>query len=137
MKSLAIAVVLLGTLADGLISAQGASTLGTVQLARTVLANGHPLAPGTYEVRTTNEQPPPAVGESPAGERWIEFVKNGSVAGREVAVIVSASDISDIAKGAVPKANGQRVDVLKGGEYLRVWINRESTNYIINMPLVR
>jgi hypothetical protein len=101
------------------------------------LAGGQPLAPGAYEVRTTNESLVPAVGESPASERWVEFVQNGSVAGREVATVVADDDIAAIAKGPVPAPGVPRVDLLKGGEYLRVWINRAGTNYIINMPLIR
>jgi len=54
--------------------------------------------------------------------------------GREVATVVSAADISQIAKGKKPGANSSSVEMLKGGKYLRVWINHGGNNYIINMP---
>jgi len=113
--------------------AAGAS-LGTVHLTKNVMADGKPLPAGTYQVRLTDDEPKPAVGESPNAEKYVEFVRGGKVVGREVATVVSAADIGSIAKGKKPKANSSVVEMLKGGDYLRVWINRGGNNYIINMP---
>lgn len=115
--------------------AAGAS-LGTVTLNRRVMADGKPLAPGTYQVRLTGETPKPGLGQSPDGERYIEFVRGGKVVAREVATVIPASEIAQIAKGARPPAGGARVELLKGNDYVRVWINRGGANYIINMPTV-
>jgi len=115
-------------------SAAGTNLLGTVHLTHKVLANGQPLAAGTYQVRLTDEEPKPATGESPNAERWVEFVRGGKVAGKEVASVISADEIAKIAEGPRPKANGSRVDLLKGGDYVRVWINKGGQNYLINMP---
>lgn len=115
-------------------SAPAGATLGTVHLTHKVLANGQPLAPGTYQVRLTSDEPKPATGESPNAERWVEFVRSGKVAGKEVASVIGADDIGKVAKGPRPKSNGSRVDVLKGGDYVRVWINKGGQNYLINMP---
>jgi hypothetical protein len=111
-----------------------ANVLGTIRLTQAVMANGQRLPEGTYQVRLTGDQPTPAVGETPGGERWVEFLKNRTVAGRELATVVPADDIKTIAKGPAPKANTSRVDVLKGGDYIRVWINSGGTNYLINLP---
>lgn len=137
--------VLIGTLIAALgvpvvsVSAQfsppaAGASLGTVTLNRRVMADGKPLAPGTYQVRLTGETPKPGVGQSPDGERYIEFVRGGKVVAREVATVVPASEIAQIAKGARPPAGGARVELLKGNDYVRVWINRGGANYIINMP---
>ena len=120
------------TMAKG--PAAAGTTIGTVSLTHKVLANGQPLAPGTYQVRVTDEEPKAATGESPSAERWVEFVKGGKVAGKEVASVIGPEDIGKIAKGPRPKTNGSRVDVLKGGDYVRVWINKGGQNYLINMP---
>ena len=48
--------------------------------------------------------------------------------------VVPASEVGKIAKGPRPKGNGSRVDTLKGGDYVRVWIAKGGNNYIINMP---
>ncbi len=115
--------------------AAGAS-LGSVTLNRRVMADGKPLAPGTYQVRVTGETPKPGLGQSPDGERYIEFMRGGKVVAREVATVVPASEIAQIAKGARPPTGGARVELLKGNDYVRVWINRGGANYIINMPTV-
>jgi hypothetical protein len=104
---------------------------------RLLLANGKSLAAGTYQLRITTERPAPAAGQSATAECWVEFLKGGSVAGREMASVVSAEDIGAVAKGPQPKPNAARVDLLKGGEYLRVWINKAGTHYIVNMPVAR
>jgi hypothetical protein len=137
--------VLVGTLIGALVvpvisvSAQFAppaagASLGSVTLNRRVMADGKPLAPGTYQVRLTGETPKPGLGQSPDGERYIEFMRGGKVLGREVATVVPASEIAQIAKGARPPTGGARVELLKGNDYVRVWINRGGANYIINMP---
>lgn len=114
-----------------------ATTFGDIKLPQAVLADGKPLAAGTYQVRLTSEHPTPAVGQSPHAECWVEFVRNDVVLGREVATVISADDIAAVAKGPGPKLNGFRVDALKGGEYIRVWINSQGFNYIVNMPVAR
>jgi hypothetical protein len=36
----------------------------------------------------------------------------------------------------MPRTGGAvRVQTLKGGDYLRVWITRAGTNYLIHLPL--
>lgn len=110
------------------------TSLGSVTLGRRVMADGQPLAAGTYQVRLSADSPKPGLGQSPDGARYVEFLRGGKVVGREVAVVVSAADIGQIAKGARPPANSARVELLKGEDYLRVWINRGGMNYIINMP---
>jgi hypothetical protein len=112
-----------------------AVTFSNIRLPQAVLANGKPLAPGIYLVRITAERPAPAVGQSPTSECWVEFLKGGAVAGREVASVLSAEDVSTVAKGPGPKPSASRVDLLKGGEYLRVWMNSAGTHYIVNLPV--
>ena len=54
--------------------------------------------------------------------------------GRAVASIIPASDIGQVAKGPRPAAGGSRVDVLKGDDYVRVWINKGGNNYLVHLP---
>jgi len=48
--------------------------------------------------------------------------------------VIGPEDIGKIAKGKKPRNNSSSVEVLKGGDYVRVWINKGGTNYLINMP---
>ena len=82
----------------------------------------------------SSDLPKPAVGQSPDASRYVEFVRSGKVVGREVATVVSSADIGAIAKGARPAPGTAKVELLKGDDFVRVWINRKGTNYIINMP---
>jgi hypothetical protein len=110
------------------------TSLGSVTLTHKVTADGQPLAAGTYQVRLSTDEPKPAVGQSPESERYVEFLRGGKVVAREVATVVSDDDVKSIAKGPRPARGGVRVDMLKGNDYVRVWINRGGTNYIIHMP---
>ncbi len=135
MKRLVLVGALAGALAATTAFAQSGTNLGTVHIPKKVMADGKPLAAGTYQVRATDESPTqPATGADPNGEKYVEFLRGGKVVGREVATVVPASDIGKIAKGKRPKANSSMVEMLKGGDYWRVWINKSGTNYIINMP---
>jgi hypothetical protein len=110
------------------------SSLGNVTLPRPVLANGQSLPAGTYQVRLSGDVPTPAVGQSPEGSRYVEFVRGGQVVGREVATVISAAEVEQIAKGRRVPLGTARVDLLRGAVYLRVWINSGGTHFIIHMP---
>jgi hypothetical protein len=126
----AVAVATMPTFAQ---ESSNRAVLGSVTLTRKVLADGQPLAAGTYQVRLSSDQVKPVVGESPQGERYVEFVRAGKVEGREVATVIPSSDMSTMKYGR-PPVNGSKVEMLKGGDYLRVWINSGSNNYLIHLP---
>ena len=110
---------------------QGAgTTLGSVRLPRQASANGQTLPAGTYQVRlTASEASPVAAGQTQNLERWVEFVQGGQVKGREVASIVPDSEIGQVADGARPRPGAPRVQLLKGGDYLRLWIYQGGNHY--------
>jgi len=113
----------------------GEMQLGSVRFAKAVKADGKPLPAGTYQVRLTAQTATPdAKGETPSSERWVEFLKGGKVAGREVVSIIPQSEISQVQKDAPPPRNGSKVEMLKGGDYYRVWINRGGNHYLIHLP---
>src|SRR5688572_30513495 len=110
------------------------AALGSVTLKTAVMANGQRLAAGTYQVRLTGDVPKPGVGQSPDSERYVEFVRGGKVVGREVATIVPQAEIAQVADGPRPAPGGARVELLKGDDYVRVWINRSGMHYILHLP---
>jgi hypothetical protein len=115
--------------------ASGGASLGTVHLTHAVTANGQRLAPGNYRVRLTEEQArPEAKGQNPTLERWVEFLQGSEVKGREVVSIVPESDIAQVAESKRVPNGSSRVEMLKGNDYVRVWINRGGNNYLIHLP---
>ena len=113
----------------------GEVALGSVHLPKAVKADGKTLAAGTYTVRVTPQSATPdAKGQSPTLERWLEFVQKGQVKGREVVSIVPQAEIGQVQKDTPPKANSSKVETLKGGDYLRLWINRGGNHYLVHFP---
>ena len=118
----------------------GETTLGSVNLPKAVMANGQKLAAGSYQVRLTAEQAQPSVPGIQM-ERWVEFLRGGKPVGREVASIVPQGEMKDLQTG--PDAGGRpgsgaaKVEILKGDEYLRVWINRGGVNYLVHLPVAK
>ncbi len=116
--------------------AGGAVNLGSVRIPRDVKGGGQALPAGTYQVRVT-ETPatPPAPGQTPQYERWAEFLRNGKVIAREVVTVVPASDIKQVAEQTPPPAGGYRAEILKGNDYLRLWINRGGNHYLVHFNI--
>jgi hypothetical protein len=113
----------------------GEMQLGSIHLTKGVKADGKPLAAGTYQLRLTAQAASPdAKGQTPSAERWVEFLQRGQVKGREVVTIVPQSEIDKVQKDAPPHANASKVEMLKGGDYVRVWINRGGNYYLLHLP---
>jgi hypothetical protein len=115
-------------------TAPGAMALGSVHIPKGLKADGKDLPAGVYQVRlTADEAKPDAKGSTEKLERWVEFVKGGKVAGREVVSIVPSTEKQLVQKDTPPAANGAKVETLKGGDYTRVWINRGGNYYLIHL----
>jgi hypothetical protein len=113
----------------------GQLALGSVHIPKSVKADGKALAAGTYQVRLTPQTATPdAKGQAGSLERWVEFVKGGKVAGREVVTIIPQSEIDKVQKDTPPKLNASKVETLKGGDYVRVWINKGGNHYLVHFP---
>lgn len=132
--------VLAGAVAFGLVAqtsvmqAQTApATLGTVRLSRGVMADGKALAAGSYTLRIAADAVTPVSGQGPDSAKWVEFVQGGQVKGRELASVVLQAEAKDVIKGTPPARNSSKVELLKGGEYLRVWANRGGNQYLIHL----
>ena len=113
----------------------GEVALGTFRIPKAVKADGKTLPAGTYQVRVTAQQATPdAKGQTPALERWAEFMQAGQVKGREVVVIVPQSDTATVMKDTPPKPNGSKFELLKGNDYSRLWINKGGNQYVVYFP---
>ena len=113
-----------------------ANVLATVRITTAVMANGAPLPPGSYDVRLMQERPTPAVGQSSEARQWVEFVAKGKVVGREIAEVLRDDDLPAVGASSVRVPNGTRVEMLKGGEFLRVSVKREGERYLVYLPVM-
>jgi hypothetical protein len=151
------ALVVAAVLAQALVSAQGAvvpaktptqqpatgasdttappaGAVMSVRIPKQVMADGKALPAGTYQLRVTDQSPSPVVGQTPAETRWVEFVQGGQVKGREVGTIKSTTEAKRIAKQGLPGVGQAKIQTLFGNDYLRVWINKGGTNYLVHLP---
>jgi hypothetical protein len=118
-----------GTAPDGQLA------LGSIHIPKGVKADGKSLAAGTYQVRLTPQTATPdAKGQAGSLERWVEFVKGGKVAGREIVTIIPQSEIDKVQKDAPPRPNSAKIETLKGGDYMRLWINKGGNHYLVHFP---
>jgi len=114
-----------------------ADVLAAVRISEPVLADGAPLAPRTYLLRLTDERPTPRPGQSVDAQRWVEFIADGSVIAREVAEVLRDDDRPEIGASAERAAEGVRVHILKGGDFLRISVKRPGVRYLIHPPVIR
>jgi hypothetical protein len=111
-----------------------ALVLGSVRIPKAVKADGKDLPAGTYQVRLTpDEAKGDAKGSSPTLERWVEFTQKGEVKGREVVSIVPATETKLVQKDTPPHAGMAKVEMLKGGDYVRVWFNKGGNYYLVHL----
>lgn len=130
----AVAAALLGQ--PAVIQAQTpSSALGTVRLSRSVMADGKVLAAGSYSLRLAADSVAPVVGQGPENAKWVEFVQGGQVKGRELSTVVLSTELKDVIRGTPPARNSAKVELLRGGEYLRVWASRGGNHYLIHLPV--
>lgn len=120
------------------ITAQSTDTnlLTTVRITARVMAGGRPLPSGTYEVRLTQERPNPLAGQSRDAQRWVEFVVDGKVVARDIAEILQDEDLPAIGASSCRVQSGTRVDMLKGGEFLRISVKRDRERYLIYLSVM-
>ena len=104
---------------------------GEITIPVAVLADGQELAAGTYRLRLAGDGPVQS-GIAARG-RWVEFVDEETVAGHGLAVVIPDGEIGEVSDIGLVR-NEARVVVLKEGDYVRVWLNRDGVNYLVHLP---
>jgi hypothetical protein len=133
MTKTIVAFVLAGVLAGGSAFAHHASaSLGTVTISQPVMAGGTMLQPGTYELRDTGEHGKPMPGQSAEAQAWIEFLSNGTVVARDMAEVMTGTPE---AVGTTGTAGRVRAQMLRGGDFMRLSVNRGGERYLIHLPV--
>jgi len=135
-KVMAAVVISAVVAAPGMLRAQTeGKALGTVSLPRDVKASGQPLAAGTYTLRLLPQDLKGAVGQTASESRYVEFVKGGKVVGKEVATVLTGPEAKAVTKGSGPAAGSSKVQLLKGNEYIRVWVRQGDTHYLVHLAV--
>jgi hypothetical protein len=129
----ALSAISLATQADKPATAE-ANRLTTVRITTAVMAGGTSLPAGTYELRLTGQSPVPVGDEQRHVREWVEFVANGKVVAREVAEILYDDYLPSVGASSQKVPSGTRVEMLKGGEFLRISVKRENVRYLIYLP---
>jgi hypothetical protein len=112
-----------------------AQSLASVRIPRAVMANGQALPAGTYAVRLSTEAVTPVVGQSTEESRWVEFLQGSQVRGKELATVLTGAAVGAVVEGTRPASGRAKVELLKGNDYLRVWINAQGTHYLIHLAV--
>lgn len=133
LAGLMAAVALAGS--STLVAQTGSQSLGSVRLPKAVTANGQNLAAGSYTVRASADPVPAVVGLAPDATTWVEFVQGGQVRGKELASVVKGEAVAAVVADAPPASGSSKVQMLKGNDYLRVWINRGGTHYLVHFAV--
>jgi hypothetical protein len=97
-----------------------------------VLADGQTLPPGTYQLRL-GEWVQPVIEGMQQGMQRVEFVSGGRVVGRDVAEVIPDRDIGAVSEWHPPPGS-IRVDRLRSDNFVRIWLNRSGTHYLIHLP---
>jgi hypothetical protein len=135
-KAITLGVAFVCALAAGPAFAHhGPSVLGTVQITQPVLVGGMPLQAGKYEIRLTGEHLKPLPGQSEESEQVVEFVKDGMVVARDAASVVPAAAGPVGTSGH--SAPRDRVERLKGDDFLRVSMYRGDERFLIYLPIAK
>lgn len=107
--------------------------LAVVDLPFAVWAFETILPAGEYGIRHVEAPPRFEEGRTVCGSCWMEFLERDVVRGREQATIIGKDEAAMLFKGPRPPDDGARLDVLDGGAYVRIWINRGRTDYVISL----
>ena len=109
-------------------------TMATVRIVQPVLAGGQPLEPGTYEVIVTDRAPADNAGRASDVQRVVEFVQNRRVVATEVAEVIARTERDVVGTAGSAGSAAARVELLKGGEFLRIAISDPGARYLIHLP---
>jgi hypothetical protein len=139
MQTSILAIALTCLLSVGA-SAQSSSNTTTVndavsvRIPIAVLADGKPLPPGQYNLRLTGNQPPQP-GQASGAQQAVEIIAGGNVVARETAEVLRDDDLPAVGAPSQSVQNGTKVEMLKGGEFLRISIKRDGARYLVYLPI--
>lgn len=119
-------------------ASMAAMSLGSVNISRNVTADGKPLAAGTYTLRVSDDKVAAVVGQTADESRWVEFLQGTTVKGREMATVLTKDALKSMTREDKSAAPGSaKVEMLKGNDYMRVWVNHMGVQYLIHLSVTK
>jgi hypothetical protein len=134
-KTITVGIAMVFMVMGTALAHHGPSVLGTVRITQPVLAGGKLLQPGTYEIRLTGEHLTPLPGQSENAEQRVAILANGIVVAHDVATVLEDQAVAVGTSGG--SGTRPRVDLLRGGEFVRVSVYRDGTRYLVHLPPAR
>jgi hypothetical protein len=65
----------------------------------------------------------------------VEIIAGGNVVAREIAEVLRDDDRPAVGASSQIAQSGTRVEMLKGGEFLRISIKRDGARYLVYLPI--
>ncbi len=134
---LAIALTFLlsvGASAQSTSNTTTANDVVSIRIPVAVLADGKPLPPGQYSLRLTGDQRPQP-GQPTGAQQAVEIIAGGNVVARETAEVLRDDDRPPVGASSESVQSGTRVEMLKGGEFLRISMKRDGARYLVYLPI--
>jgi hypothetical protein len=97
------------------------------------MADGKPLPPGTYDIWVTDRHPDVNAGAPSENQRVVQFVQNEKVVATEVAEVFPLAE-RPVGTSGASRSSAARVEMLRGGEFLRVSFNDPDGRFLIHLP---
>ena len=106
----------------------------SVRIPIAVLADRKPLPAGLYSLRLTGEQPSQP-SQPPGAQEIVEILAGGNVVARETAEVLRDEDLPAVGASSQSVQSGTRVEMLKGGEFLRISMKRDGARDLVYLPI--
>jgi hypothetical protein len=104
-----------------------------VRITEPVMAGGHQLAPGVYELVVNDEKPMTPEGTPSETQRTVDFLVNGKVVATEIAEMFPLNETGVV--GTSGTSGGRaRVERLKEGDFVRIVASDANARYFIHLP---
>jgi len=104
-----------------------------VRITEPVMAGGHVLQPGTYEVVVNDEKPTTPEGIASDAQRTVDFLVNGKVVASDIAEVFPFNETGVV--GTSGTTGGvARIERLKEGDYVRIVASDATARYFIHLP---
>lgn len=103
-----------------------------VRITEPVMAGGHRLAPGVYEIVVNDDKPATPEGPPSEAQRTVDILKNGKVVATEIAEMFPLEETGVVGTSGTSSGRA-RVERLKEGDFVRIVASDANARYFIHL----